>query len=671
MGTEAAHKPADQSAAGPDKGHDHDGGKSVALPEARRSLIGTMAQAQLDAEELAVLSGDGVAIASRAKSLFGKLSVEALSFLATLKDAGPTELHELKPLAEKMLGQVKAVGAAADTSGMLYGTVEAGYAGRFGPLDVQGAAARPSGVGAKEREGAVASDLEAAHAALAAAVGALDPLTPGEPQGDLGTEALARASLLLRGAGDHTAMVARVQALSALAGRLPDGKRKTELYIRLSDVRQAVGLERLTSETMAQHLTAETEHEVSPAQRTAFEAAVQKTHDGLWSMFDTRMAAVRAVLAEAQEVDPPKPPSIWAEIAIAALTAAASAILTPAIGALVAGAAGKIAGGVVAKVASKVVTAAAKVGEKIGGKLGEEAGKEIVEKIGEKILDDVIKKSVEKLAGGEHEGPEAHKSKGKEAHVAAGGETIHFKQAFFARQENALIAGRDGSVNPAMAKLRELESRLPEDPAGMVAGAQALAAAATPDAAEVSEIQRAASRVGYVRAMAVSSVTTQRLKFNPKTGVPEIVEEYDLDEALDLDKGGFNNAAEGVISLGFKINPRDPSEPVKLHEAWVYGLNEGLREKIAELPLFSTGMPVRARSEMVSGMLGQFVSVARDPDGGVKGNPDKNLREWLAKKGGSDNPDDESAYTRAAKLIIEKEIGDAPLKTRGIELKAP
>jgi hypothetical protein len=676
MGTEAAKKPADATVADKDKAKDHEAGKG-GMPEARQHVIGVIAQAQVDGEELAALSTQGVPVASRAQAQFSQLSVEALNLLPMFKDVGPDQLHELKPLVEKMLGQVKSVGAAAGTGDVLYLTLESAFAGAFGPLDVKGAAARPSGVDSKERESTVVAELDAAHAALAAAVEAIDPLTPGEPQGDLGTDQLARASLLMRGAGDHASLVAQVQSITQLAGRLPDGKRKDELYIRLSDARQAVGLERLVSETMSQHLAAESEHTVSPAQREGFEAAVQQTHDALWSMFDTRMAAVRSILAEAQEKDPPKPPSIWAEIAIAALAAAASAILTPAIGALVAGAAGKIAGGVAAKVAGKVVDKAMKVGEKIGGKLGEEAAKEIVTKMGEKVLDDVIKKSVEGVAGGEHEGPEGPKNKeGQEAHVAAGGESIYFKDAFFARQEHALIAGRDRSVNPAMAELRGLESRLSENPEAMVAAAQALAAAARQDAGEVAEIQRAHSRIGYVKALAVSSVTktTHRMtgKIDPKTGLPEIKEEnkYDLDEALDLDKSGFNNASEGVISLGFKVNIYDKSAPVELHEAWVYGLNEGLRDKIAEVPILKSGMPVRARSEMLAGST-DFVSVARDPAGGYKGNPDKPFKSWLAKRGGSDDEDDESAYARAAEVIIKDLIGDGSLNDKHVKLEAP
>jgi hypothetical protein len=446
----------------------------------------------------------------------------------------------------------------------------------------------------------------------------------------------------------------------------------------------------------------------TPAHEARFRAAGEHMQAGI--LLALRGAAVAGIENESKVADPPKHHFPWADLAIAALTAATM------------GVAGAVVKGLV------IGREAAEVVQK-GGKLVVEAEEHTARELGADIVKETVHTGMEKSLETTYEaireegddGGRKAPSQGNDA--GGGGASVDFGTRFFEAQKIALIKASGAEEGAAIDMVENHRAALAEDPEGAIRTVEAYAERLRNPPNEAIEHQRAQTRAKYVAALARAAVTAQNeeedkahedaqvkaamIEKSRETGSPYEAEMARLgisdpeirkvvhdkrdeeriakekaeaghgvdltptlarDEHMMLADQEFHKNVKGLLSIEFELDLENPAAPVTLSSAWIKGLNDPLRRQLELMTPVDMNLPLRARSK-ISAPSGPFgmggggsLVIARNETGDVFYEADnEQLREWLAAKGGGDP-------AAGARRIIEKEIGNKSIKDQGKEL---
>ncbi|HVV85887.1 MAG TPA: DUF4157 domain-containing protein [Kofleriaceae bacterium] len=441
-----------------------------------------------------------------------------------------------------------------------------------------------------------------------------------------------------------------------LRSRFPHGPQVRELLVRISDVRDAIYLDRVIAEDMhalvAEQVAAD--RGLTPEQASRFHEAAELWKLALAAQFGYQKTAVGEVADEARLEDKPKPPPLWLTLVRTAVQMATGGVAKLVIGK-----------------AADAVQAWAGGGEG-GGGAGGGAGEEgpsfkgmvvaAVEKTAEHLIDVGLEHAAEEkeLLGG---------ARATDPSTGAGGAaSTDGKIAFFRAQEQALNRAAVQSVSEAIVQIARLEQHpaTRKDPEGAIAGLADLAHRALASQEAIAQQQRLHTRAQYATYLVGETTLDDSLEVGIDYGWGPARLEHSHDVA-------------GMVSVEFTGGA--PAEPVKVTAARMKGVNQALRDQIPYMTLAAVKVPMRGLGWVtVPGGGTQLASVVSDQGGhrgegaggdGAYGAVTRGADDWLVEKGGgrveADDDARRAARERAAAKILDVEIGGKPLAEQGVE----
>jgi hypothetical protein len=533
--------------------------------------------------------------------------------------------------------------------------------------------------------------------------------------GPCGIESLGAVHGLLReGIPDQKleTLKPRIEKIAGHAARVanhkPNGARTKDLLARMYDVCNDVGATAVplnVSKNGPTEALIKDEREKAKLGNFTKEQAEQfdKAKDSLYGAFDfifaTQMAGVEAVRDQADEKDPPPKGNFWLDLAVNAITVAATTFL-PVVGQFVM----KKLGGAATQEAKAVINAATSGAQQTAQMFTkaeiQTMTKETVEVMNAE-KENIRHVAVEKAEDfGKESGRKAYERVNeamneKEAPKGSG-DSGYFKTDFFDAQRKAVVLMGAKAKISAIEKVGAMRGQLESNPKAAIEGLEKMGSLrGDPEVFDTIETtQKTRSRAQYLAAIAhnaqeahveeekkeheaVEKATGRHYDWKDPTKTAEGKEENEQVEREGKEKGveatnmrgmvdvktaNFGNAHaakydskfDGVVSIVFEGDVKYPHIPVKVKSASLTGVNEGMRKDVASMKLKDVGIPFRAMS--APGMFDGdgVVSLARNETGHIFVESSGKGDQWLLAR--------DKTKEDAARDILESDIGNYPLK---------